>query len=313
MYVAPTLLIIASLAPVAVLLWYFDRLDKKQKESRRFLWTIFLWGVFVTFIAGGVEYFLESNVIGFFTDPLMQILVISFVFTAATEEGLKYWVVKKKVYDHPAFNEYYDGIIYAVVASLGFAALENIFYVLEGGIYIAVIRALLAVPAHALFGAMMGYYIGLARFEKDKQLSRKLRMKGLLTAIFFHGLYDFLLLTSSALALFVIPMILGMYIFVRRKIKYLHFMDKIKGAFMPPKWTAMTYLRVFIGMIFFTIGLLTIFVIALYVTQDPFGQDLFTDIEFSVTSSAIFAAIMWLIAYGLIREKKPKSVTKLSS
>lgn len=304
MYLVPVLLILASLAPVVFLLWYFDRLDKEQKESRRFLWKIFLWGVLVTFVAGAVEYILGVSLGGLFTDPLISLLVIAFVFVAATEEGLKYWVVKKKAYDHPAFNEYYDGVIYAVVASLGFAALENIIYVLEGGLYIAIIRALLAVPAHALFGAIMGYHMGLARFEKDKHKEGKLLRKGVFWAIFFHGLYDFLLLTSSALALFVIPMLLGMYIYVRRKIKHLHFLDKIKGAFMPPKWTVLTYIRVFIGMVFFTIGILTVFVIALYITQDPFGQDLFVDVEFSVSSSTIFAIIMWLIAFGLIREKK---------
>ncbi len=156
MYVGTITLMIISLAPVAVLLWYFDRLDKKQKESRRFLWSIFLWGILITFLAGGIEYFLENTFAGLIADPMVYITVVSFLFTAVTEEGLKYLVVKKKAYDHPAFDEYYDGVIYAVVASLGFAALENVFYVLDGGMYVAVIRALLAVPAHALFGAIMG-------------------------------------------------------------------------------------------------------------------------------------------------------------
>ena len=304
MYVGPIALIVLSLAPVVFLLWYFDRLDKDQKESRRFLWSIFLWGVLVTFIAGAVEYFLEIAFANLITDPIVYLTVVAFIFTATTEEGLKYWVVKKKAYDHPAFNEYYDGIIYAVVASLGFAALENIFYVLEGGIYVAVIRALLSVPAHALFGAIMGYYFGMARFQKDKHESGKLLRKGLFWAIFFHGLYDFLLLTSSGLALFVIPMLLGMFLYVKRKIKYLHFLDKIEGSYLPKKWTIWTYIKVGIGMIFFTIGLLTIFSISLYVSQDPLGQGLFTDIDFSVQSSSIFAGITWLIAFGLMREKK---------
>ena len=149
------------------MLWYFDSLDKKQKESRRFLWDIFLWGVIVTFIAGFIEYFLAPFASSLFSQHLTQAFFVAFIVTACAEEGLKYAVVKKKTYPHPAFDEYYDGVIYAVVASLGFAALENIFYVIEGGLYIAIIRALLAVPAHALFGAFMGYYISLARFEKN--------------------------------------------------------------------------------------------------------------------------------------------------
>jgi RsiW-degrading membrane proteinase PrsW (M82 family) len=309
MYFGPITLIVLSLAPVAFLLWYFDRLDKKQKESRRFLWSIFLWGLLVTFVAGAVEYFLENTFANLITDPLVYTTISAFIFIAVTEEGLKYWVVKKKAYDHPAFNEYYDGIIYAVVASLGFAALENIFYVLEGGVSVAIIRALLAVPAHALFGAIMGYNIGLARFEKDKRESGKLLRKGLFWAIFFHGLYDFLLLTSSGLALFVIPMLLGMYLYVKRKIRYLHFLDKVEGSYLPKKWTIWTYIKVGIGMLFFTLGLLTIFSISIYLTQDPLGQGLFTNIDFSIPSSSIFAGITWLIAFGLMREKNT-SITK---
>ena len=110
-----------------------------------------------------------------FYSPLVKLIILSFVFVAAVEEALKYWIVRKKIWDHPAFDEYFDGIMYAVTASLGFAALENVFYVTDGGLYVGVIRALMAVPAHALFGAMMGYYIGLARFEKnpDKTNSTK--------------------------------------------------------------------------------------------------------------------------------------------
>ncbi len=304
MYLITTLLIILSLAPIAFLLWYFDSLDKKQKESRRFLWDIFLWGVIVTFIAGFIEYFLAPFASSLFSQHLTQAFFVAFIVTACTEEGLKYAVVKKKTYHHPAFDEYYDGVIYAVVASLGFAALENIFYVIEGGLYIAIIRALLAVPAHALFGAFMGYYISLARFEKNPKKEQQLLLKGLFYAIFFHGLYDFLLLSNSSIALFVIPMLLLLYISVRRKIRHLHYLDKIENVSMPPQWTIGSIIKMFIGMIFFTLGLLTIFVIALYVTKNPLGNDLFSTGEFSIPISASFAAISWLIAFALIREKK---------
>ena len=97
-------------------------------------------------------------------------------------------------------------------------------------------------------------------------------------------------------------MILGMYLYVRRRIKYLHFLDKFKEVSMPTKWTIWSYLKVGIGMVFFTIGVLTIFVIALYVTQAPFGQDIFVGIDFSVEVASAFAIITWLIAFLLIRK-----------
>jgi len=301
-----TILVIASMAPIVFLLWYFDHLDKKEKESRRFLWSIFLWGVLITFIAGIIEYFSEDLLLSFVFDPLIQTFAIAFISTATVEESLKYLVVKKKVYDHPAFNEYYDGIIYAVVASLGFAAMENIFYVFEGGLYVAIIRAFLTVPAHALFGAIMGYNISLARFSTNKADEKKFLKKGLILAIVFHGLYDFLLLISSSLALFVVPILLGLWMYIRRKIKYLHFMDKLPGSYIPPKWSIWTYIRVSIGMIFFTFGLLATLTAVLYITKDPLGQDIFTDIDFNLSFTLIFTAITWIIAYTLMREKKIK-------
>lgn len=301
MYTGTIVLIILSLAPVVFLLWFFDHLDK-QKEKRSFLWSIFLWGILVTLIAGGIEIFLEGYLLNIFYLPFVQLVVSAFIFTAVTEEALKYFVVKRKAYNHPAFNEYYDGIVYAVIASLGFAALENVFYVLDGGIYVAVIRAILAVPAHALFGAFMGYYIGLARFERNKEAEKKLLAKGLLLAIFFHGLYDFLLMSESLLSLMVIPLILAMYISVRRKIRHLHFLDKIDGVLMPEKWTAKNYLKAIFGLMFFTVGILSLFTVAMFISGDPAFSEIFQGLDFNLWGTIIFAGIMWLFSYLLIHK-----------
>jgi len=305
MYTGIIVLILLSLAPVAFLLWYFDRLDKR-KESRKFLWKIFIWGVLVTFVAGGIEYLLDMYIGNIFYSNLIYIFVLAFVYTALVEEALKYWVVKKKAYHNIEFNEYYDGIIYCVVASLGFAALENLFYVIEGGIYVAVIRATLAVPAHALFGAVMGYYVGLAKFEKNKKAEKKLLAKGLLLAVFFHGVYDFLLMSETIFALLVIPMVLGLYLNVRRKIKYLHFLDKIGGVLEPKKWNLWNYIRIAFGLVLFTVGVVSMFTVVLYLTNDPSGAEIFEGIDFDVIGTTVFALFMWLISFGLVYERNPK-------
>jgi RsiW-degrading membrane proteinase PrsW (M82 family) len=303
MYLGTIILIILSLAPVVFLLWYFDHLDKK-KEKRSFLFKIFLWGMLVTFIAGGLEIIFEMFLLDIFYLPIIKLIVSAFIFTALVEEALKYWVVKRKAYPHPAFNEYYDGIIYAVVASLGFAALENVFYVVEGGYYVAIIRAVLAVPAHALFGAFMGYYIGLARFEKNKEKEKKLLSRGLLLAVFFHGIYDFLLMTETGFALFVIPLVLAMYLNVKEKIAHLHQLDNLEGVRKPAKWNWKKYTKVGFGLILFTIGVLTLFTIMLFITGDPAAQTTFSGIEFNVLGSGVFAGIMWLLSFLLIHERK---------
>ena len=300
MYTQFAILILVSLAPIVILLWYFDRMDK-NKESRRFLWSIFLWGILVTFIAGGTEYFLETNFAGMFGDKWLQLFVVAFVFVALIEEGLKFWVVKKKAYPHPAFNEYYDGVVFAVVASLGFAALENIFYVTDGGIGVGVIRAMLSVPAHALFGATMGYYFALARFSTDKSRKTEMLVKALFYAVFWHGLYDFMLMSSTVMALMVFPMLLGLFMNVKRKINHLHVLDDTADAL--PSMRIIDYVKIGIGMIFFTFGSLLLFVVLLYITQDQVVGASLQGVEMDITSSVISALLMLLLSARIINWK----------
>jgi RsiW-degrading membrane proteinase PrsW (M82 family) len=97
------------------------------------------------------------------------------------------------------FNERMDGMVYGAVASLGFAAMENVLYVTLGDLTLAMTRALTAVPCHAFLGAIMGYYVGQARF--DSRNRTRLLATGLLLVILLHGLYDFPLLTLKELKL----------------------------------------------------------------------------------------------------------------
>ena len=88
------------------------------------------------------------------------------------------------------FNEPFDGIVYAVMVSMGFAAVENVMYVLQGGMDVALVRAFSAVPAHATFGIIMGFFMGKAKFSKNRIMWN---FTGLMSAILFHGAYDFFL------------------------------------------------------------------------------------------------------------------------
>ena len=120
----------------------------------------------------------------------MQQFVRAFFVVGLSEEFSKYVIVRYYAQSKNAFNEPYDGIVYAVMVSMGFAAVENIFYVLEGGVPVALLRAFTAVPAHATFGILMGYYMGRAKFSNNRV---KYNLLGLLLAILFHGAYDFFL------------------------------------------------------------------------------------------------------------------------
>ncbi|MBT8252970.1 MAG: PrsW family intramembrane metalloprotease, partial [Bacteroidia bacterium] len=121
---------------------------------------------------------------------IIQQFVRAFFIVGLTEEFSKYVIVRYYAQSKRAFNEPFDGIVYAVMVSMGFAAVENIFYVMEGGLPVAVLRAFTAVPAHATFGILMGYYMGRAKFSNNRI---RYNLTGLFLAILFHGAYDFFL------------------------------------------------------------------------------------------------------------------------
>jgi RsiW-degrading membrane proteinase PrsW (M82 family) len=97
-------------------------------------------------------------------------------------------------YLRPFFNEPLDGIIYAVMISMGFATLENILYALEFGISTTALRGLTAVPAHAVFATMMGYFVGKSKFKTDRKTRIRFLLMGLGIAVLVHGLYDFFII-----------------------------------------------------------------------------------------------------------------------
>lgn len=210
------ILLLLALAPCLFLLWYFYHRDKYEPEPKKKIIKIFLLGALMVIPAGIIETIL-CGALNYITSGFINIFIMSFIIIAPTEEFVKFLAVKIWVYRSTEFDEVMDGIVYTVSASLGFATIENIFYVLSHGIGIGIARAFLAVPGHAFFGALMGYYIGRAKFNKEKENS--LIIKGLLFAILLHGLYDFLILTKTALALLVIVLIITLGIWVRKDLK----------------------------------------------------------------------------------------------
>ena len=188
------LLLLAAVAPVAFMLHYVYTRDRYEKEPIGRIAVVF-FASFLTVIPAAIA---ESLLMGGEPVGLLAIAVTCFLVIALSEEFFKYLAVKWLAVRHPSFNEVYDGILYAVVASLGFACVENILYVFMSaaestgeGFVVAVLRAFLAVPGHALWGVMMGYYIGLAKLEPNTAKKRPLVIKGVAIAVFWHGLYDF--------------------------------------------------------------------------------------------------------------------------
>ena len=184
-------LLIVAVAPVFIIILYVYFKDKYEKEPKRLLVYNFLLGAFISIIITTILYYGFDIVLPLPDDTsVLQQFIKAFFVVGLTEEFSKYVIVRYFSQKNSAFNEPFDGIVYAVMVSMGFAATENIFYVLEGGYQTALVRAFTAVPAHATFGILMGYYMGKAKFSNNRI---GLNLSGLLLAIFFHGAYDFFL------------------------------------------------------------------------------------------------------------------------
>ena len=211
-------LLLISLAPVFIIAFYIYISDKYEKEPFRHLLKALFTGVIIILPVVFIEKFLIS--FSYLFEGLSKAAYNAFVVASVCEEGFKYLGFVLIVWGNRNFNEKFDGIVYSVFISLGFAAVENILYVFQGGLFTGIVRALTAVPAHALFGTVMGYYFGLARFYP--QMKRKYLFLALVIPFIWHGLYDFLLLGhNQILLLLFIPFIIFFWINGFRKMKKL--------------------------------------------------------------------------------------------
>jgi RsiW-degrading membrane proteinase PrsW (M82 family) len=190
-------LLALAVAPAIAIIFYIIGKDKYNKEPFKNLFISFLLGVVSTIPAIIIQFFLRGIIEMYKTDnPLLYYAILAFCIIGFSEEGSKYLMLRMYAFNRKAFDEPLDGIIYGVMVSMGFATLENIIYIFEGGYGTAIVRMFLSVPAHACFGVIMGYYVGMAKFNKAN--SRFLKRIGLLYAILFHGAFDFFLLLQQS-------------------------------------------------------------------------------------------------------------------
>jgi RsiW-degrading membrane proteinase PrsW (M82 family) len=203
------LLLISAVAPSIALLYYFYIKDKYEKEPRQMLFKAFALGSLT--VIPVVFFELRLNIFDLAEMDYLMATYTAFVVAGLVEEGFKFFIFWFFLWKNKNFNEMYDGIVYSVFISLGFATTENIGYVLLSGFHTAFIRSITAVPAHALFGVTMGYYLGKARFAEEKRRVRYL-MLAFSVPIVLHGIYDFILFSRSMeLMLLFIPYMLYLW------------------------------------------------------------------------------------------------------
>ena len=217
------LVILAAIAPVAVVIWYIYRKDRKQPEPTKLLIKAFIYGILSALLTLVIVIPFEA-ITEFANDEVSNIgsAIFNAFFMAAIPEELAklvmLWLLLRK---NPHFDEKFDGIVYAVCIGMGFAGIENVMY-LAGGIEdgswisIGISRALFSIPGHFLFAVLMGYYYSLYYWGIDRSLKAKTMI--LVAPVLAHGLFDGILFCMNVdEGLAVICLFLFLYFFNKLK------------------------------------------------------------------------------------------------
>lgn len=187
------LIFLALLPAIALVIWIYKQ-DKVEKEPKELLVKIFIFGVISVIPTIFVEALLGEICDRFLdTDSMIYTVVYYVIGIALVEETFKMLAAKLASWKDKAFNYKFDAIVYCVISALGFAAIENIFYVLQNGLTTAIMRAVMSVPAHATFGLIMGYFFGIAKEAEvygNKKIYRQYMMFSVLIPTVAHGIYD---------------------------------------------------------------------------------------------------------------------------
>lgn len=200
-----TRLFIIAITPVISIAFAVYLSDRYDREPISLLFKTFLFGaisVIPTLVFERV--FIFFNIL----PGILGIAFVSFVVAGFTEEFFKREVVLRFIYNNKHFDEKLDGIVYAVFSALGFATVENIMYVVfrfSNNPYVGLYRGVLSVPAHAIFGVTMGYYLSLAKFSNTKTEEAHYLRKSLYIPLVLHGIFDFILMVKT-------PILMGLFI-----------------------------------------------------------------------------------------------------
>ncbi len=223
-------LIFTAIIPILIIAIIIYNIDRYDREPIKLLIKVMMFGALATIPVIIIEKILHLvPVFG-----VMGKLYTAFIVAGLTEEIFKRKVVTKIAYNNPAFNERLDGIVYCVFAALGFAAFENILYIVSYQAVspnIALYRGLLSVPAHTFFGVSMGYYLSLSKYAIDPAQKRKYYKMSLIIPVLLHGMYNFILFVGTPLMLLVfVPFIIYMWVSGIKKLNKFAKLSKVNHA-----------------------------------------------------------------------------------
>ena len=224
--IANGILIASAALPALLLMYLVYRADRLEKESPQLIKALARAGVLSSLLA-----LVEERVLSLLLDSvlpegsILYSFLLYFVIVACAEESSKYLFMKRETWNNPEFNCLFDGVVYGVFVSLGFAIWENISYVMTYGLSVAIIRAITAIPGHACFGVFMGVFYGFARKFQNQGAdaeTRKYKILAFAVPALLHGAYDFIAsigeLVGGWFFLAFVGVMFGLSVFLVRKV-----------------------------------------------------------------------------------------------
>lgn len=185
-------LIAAALLPAVFLCFYVFKKDRAEKEPWWLLLLLLASGVLISFPVATVSEWLRRLETDIFLPYTTEIdggnyldgwvfelyrVIDKFIAVAMVEEGFKWLVLLGFTKKNKHFNSLFDGIIYSVFISLGFAGFENLLYTFEYGVETAMVRMITAIPIHLFCGVSMGYYLTWYYIKNTAKASEKRLVK----------------------------------------------------------------------------------------------------------------------------------------
>jgi RsiW-degrading membrane proteinase PrsW (M82 family) len=214
--------LILAIGPALYLMYYTYQQDPTDKEPVGLLFRLFLCGIGAAFIASVLEQFGMSALgllSGLDENSASFVVLSDFLVVGLIEEGAKYSLMAWQTWKHPAFDCRYDGIVYAVFVSMGFAAMENLLYGSVYGMGVFFSRAIMAIPAHMAFAVLFGFFYGQAKqyaVQGSSVRSVACIVVGYALSVCLHGLYDSLASIDSAeatLGFFLVVAVIYLIVF----------------------------------------------------------------------------------------------------
>lgn len=216
------LIFLLAVAPAILLITYIYLVDIKQREPIPQILKGFFYGIISAFVAVVAALFFADT--QFYTDTYTNIVEagrVAFWGAALPEEAAKLFMLWLLVRKNKYFDERLDGIVYAVAISMGFAAFENILYLIDNyneWLSVGIMRALLSVPGHYAFAVLMGYYYAKVHFGISNAPKDKLMI--LLAPVLVHTIFDWILFTISITPALAILLTIIFIIFVIKMHQY---------------------------------------------------------------------------------------------